>query len=61
MHLTASEALDDHCLNVTLHRQSQHGLKHPINVEDLVLDKNLNKSCAPFRTCKIYSAYTCHL
>lgn len=47
---------------MTLHRQSQGDLKHPINTEDLLrllkvqLDENLDKDCTPFGTCGSYGA-----
>lgn len=55
-------ALDNRCPNVTLHRQSENDLKHPINAEDLLrllkvqLDENLDKDCTPFGTCGSYGA-----
>lgn len=60
--LQTGGALDNRCPNVTLHRQSQDDLKHPINAEDLLrllkvqLDKNLDKDCTPFGTCGSYGA-----
>lgn len=60
--LQTDGALDNSCPNVTLHRQSQDDLKHPINAEDLLrllkvqLDENLDKDCTPFGTCGSYGA-----
>ncbi|CDM34682.1 hypothetical protein DTO013E5_3392 [Penicillium roqueforti] len=60
--LQTGGTLDEHCPNVSLHRQSPDDHKHPINAGDLVrllkiqLGENRDKDCTPFGTCGSYGA-----